>query len=864
MPDARFEIPVKSFLGRISNADPHDIPPGAMQLQDNIVSRKMGQLDVRDGIQATDIARAAGDDIISMVRFDRPDRTYLVWHTSTGKIQAVNLASLGAVLTLGTGYSSYQPVCFAQDRRGVLYGVNGIQLGFRWDGLTAALESLGIAAPTTAPTIATPSGGSLSAGDYSLAYRWLDDDTEFDEFATGVGSGYPSSFSELQTATAVANDEFTWSALQAPTNTRVTKVELWRTTADQVRVYYRLQFVGPAAAVQTYIKTNGTSTTAANSGGFAQFTVPSGHGLVVGAVVTMSGNSTGAYNVSHEVTAVGATTFTSNIAYAAAGGAATWVLTGYVNDTADDDTVSGYQNMPYSSNDGSRDIADRFVPPPANRPYIAFLQDRMFMAGTVEYTEGTVATNGTTTITGTSTLFSTGMIGSSVYIADSVYKITAVASTTSITVTPAPSATASGLSFRVIPPLNNYNSLMFSEADEPEAMPVYNELIIQQNQEDNDRITGIAPNNSELIVGQARHLYAVSYHRQPDIDAQPNLISNRGMLNNRCWVRYDNDLYILDSAGVHIARGPEVAESIGDLWRDELFSSTNKYFFAIANRNRQAIRFHVNFTETGLPKRWLEVRPSSKSWTTGSLATGLGAGAYASNRTYYGTVNRRVLVETPGSFLDQLNAGLRGSPTSSTTTVVTNSGASFTAAILDAPVAIVSGTGKGQYRYITAQSTTTFTVDTAFTTTPDTTSVYSIGAIPWAMRTGVLENGGRASNENNAVEEGIEVVFEPNGDSTGAMDIRRYLDHASSLASNSYFTQDLADGVSVARGSTDTVLDLYRSRYAQEDQSGWWRWIWGNTRDRTMTSNRFVTLDFRGWMHGYQVTIYDMQINSAE
>ena len=53
MADARFEVPVSTFPGRFSNIDPHDVPAGATQVQDNIHSRKLGQLDVRDGIQAT-------------------------------------------------------------------------------------------------------------------------------------------------------------------------------------------------------------------------------------------------------------------------------------------------------------------------------------------------------------------------------------------------------------------------------------------------------------------------------------------------------------------------------------------------------------------------------------------------------------------------------------------------------------------------------------------------------------------------------------------------------------------------------------------------------------------------------------------
>ncbi len=866
MADNRFELPVRSFPGRYSNADPHDLPPGATQSQDNIHSRKLGQLDVRDGFQATSIARAASDDIIALTRFDRPERSFLVWQTSTGKIQAVDIANSTTVLTIGTGYSSYQPMCFAQDRRGVLYGVNGLQRGFRWDGITAAVESLGINAPTAAPTITTPTGGSLSDGEYNLAYRYLDDDTEFDEFGAG-GSGYPSSFSTLATATAAANDKFTWAGLLASSD-RGDRVELWRTTSGQSRVYYRLKFTGVSAG-QTYIKTNGTVSTSTNNGIYTQFTVPANHGLVVGAVITMSGNSQGSYNTSHTVTAVTATTVTTSALYVTAGGSAAWVLTGYVNDTTDDDTVATYQSMPYSTSDGARDIATRFVPPPANMPYIAFLQDRMFMAGTVEYTEGTIATNGTTTITGTSTVFTPGMVGNRLYVGGAVYTIATYSSATSITVEREISGTASGLAFKVMPPYLNYNRILFSEADEPEAMPTYNEVLLQQNQEDNDKITGLAPNNSELIVGQARHLYGLRYFRQPDIDAQPALIANRGMLNNRCWARLEDQLFILDSYGVHIARGPDVSEFIGDIWRTESLGSTQTYFFAVANRRAGYVRFHLNLSETGLPKRWLELRPELKTWTTGTYATGVAAACTYNNRTYYGSINRRLLVETPGSYLDLVNAGLRGSPTSSTSTVITNSGASFTDSLLDAPVSIVSGTGKGQTRYITARSGTTLTVNTAFTTTPDTTSVYSVGAIPWSYQTGIMDEGGRCFDEQRATENGVEVVFQPNADSSGTLDIRRYIDHSTTPAVNAYLEkQALRDYISLERGSEDAVLDLYRTRYTEgeygAESAGFARWRWGGRKDRHMTTNRWVSVELRGFMHGYQVTIYDLKYLTME
>lgn len=46
---------------------------------------------------------------------------------------------------------------FARGRSGDIYGVNGQQRGFRWDGITANVEQLGIAAPANPPTLSANS-----------------------------------------------------------------------------------------------------------------------------------------------------------------------------------------------------------------------------------------------------------------------------------------------------------------------------------------------------------------------------------------------------------------------------------------------------------------------------------------------------------------------------------------------------------------------------------------------------------------------------------------------------------------------------------------------------------------------------------
>jgi hypothetical protein len=101
--------------------------------------------------------------------------------------------------------------------------------------------------------------------------------------------------------------------------------------------------------------------------------------------------------------------------------------------------------------------------------------------------------------------------------------------------------------------------------------------------------------------------------------------------------------------------------------------------------------------------------------------------------TYPAVVDRRAIVKfTTPSESDY--AGVRvyyrekytGTATSSTATSITNSGATFGALTSAWTVRITSGTGAGQERVVVSGTTTTITVDTAWQTNPDATSVYLV------------------------------------------------------------------------------------------------------------------------------------------
>ena len=108
----------------MSNADGTDIPAGASQSQKNVTTVKPGILAPRKGIQP---------------------------------------ASFTTSSTISTAaFNTFQKICFCKTRLGDIIGVNGVERGFRWDGITTNVEQLGITAPAAATTVPTTNGTAIT------------------------------------------------------------------------------------------------------------------------------------------------------------------------------------------------------------------------------------------------------------------------------------------------------------------------------------------------------------------------------------------------------------------------------------------------------------------------------------------------------------------------------------------------------------------------------------------------------------------------------------------------------------------------------------------------------------------------------
>jgi hypothetical protein len=176
------------------------------------------------------------------------------------------------------------------------------------------------------------------------------------------------------------------------------------------------------------------------------------------------------------------------------------------------------------------------------------------------------------------------------------------------------------------------NKLYFSEIDEPESVPVPNELILQDNVNGADRITALMPFGGAMVVFQERHCYRLSYASQPVIDANFTLLAQRGCFNQRCFATHDGVAYVADSMGMYVLDGSSatpISDGIDTYWTDGIihFASSKNFFVSVDPVTRVA-RFHYSIT-AGYPDRALCFHPVTKAWWEEQYGQQFGAAAIA-------------------------------------------------------------------------------------------------------------------------------------------------------------------------------------------------------------------------------------------
>lgn len=741
-----------------------------------------------------------------------------------------------------------------------------ITSGTNWSvGTYEIVDVDGTAAILDRSPAATDTGSALTSGSWTMysrvryyaAYRYKDR-------YGNVSALSPLAETDSYIHGGSWDGGFYYSFTASSEASRVEFIDVFRSTNSQDAVLYRV----------ATLRVGGTNvSTIGNSGGKCAITFSGVHGLSVGATFTISGNSVSGYNspTVHQVTSVTSTVaVVTNVNYTSTGTGGSWSLGGggasyYEVGASDDDLYNSAEadTLPILNDDDSLN-ARRQVPPPTNKPFVCLYQDHAFYYGNVRYNEGTVGTGGSasTTITGSGTTFTSDMVGRYLYVAGQAdaWEITAYSSATSITVDHNATIT-NGTAYAILSEPAELRLLYFSEPDEPESVPATNAMPLQNNVADNDAETGMFAYGGYLWLLHERNLYRFTFSTRPD-DGRVSHAAYRGCLNNQAWCLAEGVAYLMDQYGIYRLAGSSVDDLFSPPWVQNLWKSGqvdlsySSGFRACYDPNEKVVRFFVRFasdSSTTAYKTCLAYSTISGAWWMETyhraVRSTLLLPMNGRLRLVAGCADRFLCVFGDGTTDER--AAITGTATAGGSTTLTDSGASFPTSgvgLTGCPVAIIAGTGAGQYRLVSSNTATELTVSSAWTTNPSTDSVYLVGAVELTARTGSyayeIENQ-VAPYQPKDMERSVRLAFEKTTAAT-YLSAYLYLNRDSSPVPW-LTTRDSAGGILL------DAMNLSRSE-------AWVRKVFDVMARGYKPIDRWAALGLMGFQGSEQVKLYEIEL----
>ena len=487
-----------------------------------------------------------------------------------------------------------------------------------------------------------------TGGDYTCFYRYVDE---------REGARFYSNLSPFWVTTADADDGFFWKDLNASSQTRVTHVQLLRTTFNQATTAY----------VVATLPQNGSVTSIAESGGKVVLTLPLGHGIVAGMRVTVSGSNQALHNQTFEIESVTATTAPATVGFgsSAGSGTITWVLEGYTADKITDGQMvlfRGDYRQKLLQTDG-RPAANRHAVPPFFKSVCCAFQDRMTYLVDPTYSTGTIAaTANTTTVNGTNTAWTSDLEGRLICpnpaVDTNTYTISSVTNATTLTVDKALPTIASSTAYTIINPPEERNTIYISEQDLPES--VITQIAIQENVRDEDELVGAIVMGAQYYALKEHSIYRVTWAKNPLLDAQPQLAAMRGAINHNCADQHENILYIMDEEGPYAFQGngvQPIGTPVADQWSDQLLDFSKKSTWSVRVDPLEEL---VYFFVTGVgdsgdrPRRALVYDIRTQTWSKWTYSWDVGD----SVKLTHGNQRRLLMGVTNDSFY-VCNEGLK-------------------------------------------------------------------------------------------------------------------------------------------------------------------------------------------------------------
>lgn len=523
-----------------------------------------------------------------------------------------------------------------------------------------------------------------------------------------------------------------------------------------------------------------------------------------------------------------------------------------------------------------RPLANAHYLPPDIKPFLAQHQDRIFLGGQLAYTQGSVAiSQGSLTVQGQGTNWPSNFAGRFLYVdgASTPFEISSVSVSNQTLSLPEEweDATVTQARYAILPAPAERRLIWYSGPGTPESWSPADVLFVP---EDSDEITGLWSLDSWLHIAERRHIYRCTFKDDPGLDGAIFLAANRGLINHRCVVEVEGTAYLLDEAGIHTYNSESsepISQAIQDLFspgpglerspgRDLLrirweFSEQFHASFAPAEG---VIRWFVCLTGSPLPQHAICYELRRKAWWLEEYPWMVGASCQAVIEGVRSVVGGgppgRVCVLGPGCLdgAGPFAGNLQGTVSSSTPLTLSDSGATFTEALVGCPVVLLDGVGKRQIRRISQVTSTQLTLQTPWRIRPSVGDTYQLGGVPWRYATGWY----RWSDAEGEQPRYLELVHEPCQERT-TLDARIYRDRAATpLTSGSTFTRSVSAGFTTEKGEPDLVADLSR-------ETGFALTRFDRQRELYLDGFRFVALELRGVTGRVPILLYSLTLGGA-
>lgn len=785
-----------------------------------------------------------------------------------------------------------EPISFAESGgRGYVFMANGLMGPLKWDGVQREADTVGVAAPENAPTIS-------ALGSYRVVQTFP--------------AGPPPSGTFTRPRLI-----FNYAGFPGPYPPATAKVWAAGGWSDREWKYGDLppkEQVAPGAAIGGFSasSTSGshTATTTVNipaGNGFYQLgsiTRPpettGGEGNLTGTYTAYvrfldrDGNASGLSPISNEVIADRASAFQYSqvpgtddpkvvlrqILRNTNGQAITYYVDVETDDLTSTDFYSTktdeqlFTQEPVALFDAQgNSLGNSPNLPPNHKPCLALYGTRMFAAGDVVVTDGHAeVTEGSTTVTGVGTQWVRVLEGRLFYAGESgvgfeIQFVDVTAQTITLT-TPYSGGTDPFALYTIATYPAVRRLVHWTEPGLPDSWPVSNAIEIEEN---GDLPTGLVVTDSFLLVLQKRHIYRMTFRTDPLVDGGVFLSAERGCINNRCRVLVDGTLYLMDEQGVYTlspngdAKG--LSQGVQDLFQTNrpatgfrINWAASKHFHAFSDKSEGTVGWFVSLTGSRKPRHALCYSYITEQWWIVEYPFPIAASdnlASPNDRPMFGGKSRRLMASgafstdgpAPGS------GSLAGVISSFGRTWLEDASATFPAVgLVGFPVAITEGRGKGQVRTVVKVVGTRIWVDRPWLVSPDTTSRYQLGAIPWRWRSSWF----RWLQEETSSARRITLMFNKCAQAA-KMDLEIYRDQSATpevSAVNWPPTPAESDGVTVKLGEAAYSLDLTQDEgyvHVRVDD-GQERYVW--------KPNLFA-LRLSGFVGPDRVRVYEMILEGA-